>query len=443
MSQSSTPAKAAAAPASSSSSSAAASSVSALDRLGLELERALAEAEAQQPESDEEDQDEFEPKEHRSNRWAPVASSVSSASPSTRAASVAASSAPNARHRDTAVRPAAPLDDAPSVDPDEDPDAAAAYDPFNDSLLSGQAAADQAAVDAYEAAEEAKQQFDESQFDHAGLDEDGEPFDVTPHPRRLLLGEGTLTYSEARLHKYGDGDVFIATEYASQRTIETRLHGRRLPQRIAQIVAHADRRVYFDLDATRIDRDPRLHPRFPMLRRYSRIHFNLPYVPRSVEGTGDLVATFLLRARRLQIVGDRVYLGLVDKSDHYHIDSVYRIRSASAAAGYQLVHKKHLYHRFTHHGYEHTTSVGGTLTTNNDRFANEFIFEKRADCTGGRQHRQAKYDLGSGAGGGQRRLRRQFRLKSVCRARTACVFLGSMYKLCSLHCFFSSLSPQR
>jgi len=149
--------------------------------------------------------------------------------------------------------------------------------------------------------------------------------------------------------------------------------------------------VHFDVDATKLHTDAKLHPNLlttrPKLRRhYPRVHFNMPYVAHSIEGTAKLVFKFFKSVAQIQVDGDRVYMALVDKpasglrekNEWFHLDDVYQIANASTAAGYGLTRKKQFYKRYKDRGYKHSTS-DGHVDSENDKFAIEFVFRKNKE----------------------------------------------------------------
>jgi hypothetical protein len=209
-------------------------------------------------------------------------------------------------------------------------------------------------------------------------------FEAGKYITRLLLGEGNFTYAYARAKKYGEEDVFIATEYESLLpTLMARKDSGSLEEwreRINFIQAGGLRQIHLGIDATQIHTDPQLHPNLPLLRRYSRIHFNLPYAHaanhdklESRAETRLLVYNFFQAASQVQRIGDRIYMALV--ANKWHLQTPYAIQTAAGGAGYVMKRRKKFLSRFKPDGYKHTTTHGSS-SSECSRHAQEYIFHK-------------------------------------------------------------------
>lgn len=173
----------------------------------------------------------------------------------------------------------------------------------------------------------------------------------------LSLGEGNFSHSAARIRKYGP-HALIATELDDRYTIGSRSarDEATLSASLRLLESSPGASVLFGVDATLIDQDPRLHSAWPLLTRYPRISFHMPFVSKGASTTQRLVAGFFDAASRVQAVGDRVEMALVD--DAFYRDKVYHVRTASSEAGYELRRRLPMLQRFQAFGYVHSVSTG-------------------------------------------------------------------------------------
>jgi len=191
----------------------------------------------------------------------------------------------------------------------------------------------------------------------------------------LSLGEGNFSHAAARIRKHGP-HALVATGLDERDTVAGRSaqDAAALEASLRLLEGSQGATVLFGVDATLIHHDPRLHPAWPLLTRYPRLSFHMPFVCKGASATDRLVAGFFAAASRVQDQGDRVDMALVE--DAFYRDKVYRVRHASSEAGYELRRRRPVLQRLQPFGYVHSVSTGNRPSHSSEH-ALVYRFRKR------------------------------------------------------------------
>jgi tetratricopeptide (TPR) repeat protein len=180
--------------------------------------------------------------------------------------------------------------------------------------------------------------------------------------KRLFIGEGDFTYTEALTKKHKNthpklSEAIIATELNPPKGIEDRIN--KLEEQFVKIK--------YDIDGTLI------HEAFPN-KRFKRIHWNCPFGDpnsKAREAFKEIMPAFFRSSSQLQKVGDRIHVTLVDKSFRQEENPIV---AASTLNNYRLI-KKRKFGDERYPGYVHV-KTGTTLPCIAYGSEQEFIFEK-------------------------------------------------------------------
>ncbi len=194
--------------------------------------------------------------------------------------------------------------------------------------------------------------------------------------KRLLIGEGNFTFTEALLSKHQDTHPKL-----SQSIIATELLAP-VNQEVIDRVFFLQKQgveILFDVDAKNIGR-------FFKGRRFERIHWNCPFGdkdPKSRETFQKVLPLFFQSCSSLQLIGDRIHVTLVQE-EPTSSNGYWKIRQkenpiveASVLAGYGLIRKRHFgTDRYTQYCHSKTRQEQSYSGGDEKR---EFVFEKVAE----------------------------------------------------------------
>ena len=185
---------------------------------------------------------------------------------------------------------------------------------------------------------------------------------------RLFIGEGDFRYTAALIKKHETkypqlAKAITATEFLSPADDS-------VLQRVAELKAKSVS-VFFGIDGKEI------HQTFKG-RHFQRIHWNCPFpIANQREGFEKVMPQFFISASRLQMLGDRIHLTLMQGT----ADNYWKIRQkenpileGATNAGYRLIRKRN-FGEERYPGYVHV-KTGKTERYNAGGVEREFVFEK-------------------------------------------------------------------
>lgn len=201
------------------------------------------------------------------------------------------------------------------------------------------------------------------------LDQEVSTWKTKTCKKRLFIGEGTFTFTEAFIKKHEETHSLLASSIvATELAVPSEKK-----EEVMQRVSHLRERgvtVLFGIDGQL------LHNHFRE-KRFKRIHWNCPFT-----GTGvsqDIfkaaIPQFFLSCAQLQLSGDRVHIALMqEKSRNYwkKRQTENPIVLGATSAGYRLIRKR-LFGTKRYPGYQHAKTSGEDHSKGEQR---EFVFEK-------------------------------------------------------------------
>jgi hypothetical protein len=213
------------------------------------------------------------------------------------------------------------------------------------------------------------------------------------YKKRLILGDGNLSYSRALLQKRQNANhanfsgAMTVTEYNSENALKATYTAQETNAEFRNFQANVDAlrergaEVILGVDARNI------HSMFND-RRFKRIHFNFPYYHDSSLSpaankakTRELVGDFFKSATQIQQPGDRIHMGLVTgfTDQVWYENATYGVAEFCETYGYVYIKKRNFIDSekgLRYPGYVHVkTSSGQSVST--AETGREFIFEKK------------------------------------------------------------------
>lgn len=246
-----------------------------------------------------------------------------------------------------------------------------------------------AITDALENAEEQASAAYELDYD---ADSDEKEQKKIKYKKRLILGDGNLSYSRALLAKqktkgYDEfSHALTVTEYSTEEQLQQKYP---LPETLnsfknfrsnVDALRESGAEVIFGVDATNI------HTMFND-RRFRRIHFNFPYYyddnltpQEKKEMTRNLVGRFFASAAEIQQPGDRIHMALATgfRDPVWYEDATYGVGEFCEVHGYAYIKKRKFIDpiKSRYAGYGHVKTSDSTAVTT-AKEGREFIFEKK------------------------------------------------------------------
>ncbi|BBI18037.1 Rossmann-like fold-containing protein [Neochlamydia sp. S13] len=196
--------------------------------------------------------------------------------------------------------------------------------------------------------------------------------------KRLFIGEGTFTFTEAFIKKHEETHPLLASSIvATELAVPSEKK-----EEVMQRVSHLRERgvtVLFGVDGQF------LHNHFKE-KRFKRIHWNCPFTGKGVNQNifKAAIPKFFLSCTHLQLEGDRVHMTLMQEEDDPWRDINWKSRQiqnpivlGATSAGYRLIRKR-LFGPNRYPGYQHAETSGKDHSTGRYR---EFVFEKSSQLS--------------------------------------------------------------
>lgn len=224
------------------------------------------------------------------------------------------------------------------------------------------------------------------------------------HRTRLFVGEGNFSYTEAIIEKHKDkhpnlAKSIIATELMDESDLKTTSRCRIVRKDNGTELIYNDLerikrlkekgvQVLFNINCTKLHDNPDF-------KNISRIHWNLPLNDDPNTSFGDLLTCFFISCRKVQRVGDRVYITLLQGKNKsiprgkmapdWIFQQGYKARLAisSSVCGYKLIKKRAFYDEGKSSRYEkyitRNSFDGRSLDQNQMQHIREFVFEQQEE----------------------------------------------------------------
>lgn len=194
------------------------------------------------------------------------------------------------------------------------------------------------------------------------------------YKKRLLIGEGGFSFTEALLFKHKNSHPELGQSITATELLEP-VNDQRGTNRIVSLQKQGVT-ILFGVDAQKI------HHLFKG-RRFERIQWNCPFgdnaLPETKNNFSDVLPAFFRSCSRLQLVGDRIHVTLVQESNGKWISRQREnpIVEASASSNYRLIRKRRFgTDRYPQYHHVKTGTVESFIGGEEKR---EFVFEKVAN----------------------------------------------------------------
>ncbi|WP_213150934.1 Rossmann-like fold-containing protein [Neochlamydia sp. AcF95] len=194
--------------------------------------------------------------------------------------------------------------------------------------------------------------------------------------KRLFIGEGTFTFTEAFIKKHEKTHPLLASSIVATELTVPAEKKEDVMQRVSRL-RELGVTVLFGIDGQF------LHNHFRE-KRIKRIHWNCPYTGKGGGGQDKFKAAipqFFLSCTHLQMEGDRIHIALMHEKESQTREKNWKSRQkensivlGATSAGYRLIRKR-LFGPKRYPGYQHAKTDGNDHTAG-DGEQREFVFEK-------------------------------------------------------------------